>query len=88
MGYHCTLVIHYVDDFLTISPLNSQLCFHNSEPPKETCKDLVVPPAVEELEGPTTSLTFLGLMLNPADIRDYTASRQACCSSIKKSLDG
>ena len=70
MGYHCTLVIHYVDDFLTISPFNSQLCFHNSEPLKEMCKDLEVPPAMEELKGPTTSLMFLGLILDPANIRD------------------
>ena len=48
--------------------LNSPLCVHSLEPLEETCKDIGVPLAMEELEGPTISPTFLKLVLDPANI--------------------
>lgn len=62
----CTFVIHYLDDYLTMGPPGSPVCHHNLELLKETCKDLGVPLAMEKLEGPTTSLTFLGVVLDTA----------------------
>ena len=49
--------LHYLDNFLTMGPL---------QPPsaRETCKDLGIPLATEKLEGPSTTLTFLGVVID------------------------
>ena len=62
----CTFIIHYLDDFLTIDPPGSSACLHNLDLIKETCKNLGVLLAMEKMEGPTTSLTFLGVVLDMA----------------------
>ena len=62
----CTYLIHYLDDFLTMGPPSSPTCQHNLDLLKQTCEDLGVPLAMEKLEGPTTSLTFLGVVLDTA----------------------
>ena len=57
-------LIHYLDDYLTMEPPQSSLCQRNLEIFTRLCKDLGVPLASEKLEGPSTSLSFLGLILD------------------------
>ena len=57
-------LIHYLDDYLTMGPPQSSLCQRNLEIFTRLCKDLGVPLALEKLEGPSTSLSFLGLILD------------------------
>ena len=47
-----------------MGPPQSSLCQGNLEIFTRLCKDLGVPLASEKLEGPTTSLSFLGLILD------------------------
>ena len=56
-------LIHYIDNYLTMGPPQSSLCQRNLEIFTRLCKDLGVPLASEKLEGPTTSLSFLRLIL-------------------------
>ena len=56
--------IHYLDDFLTVGPPTSNTCKTNLEIIKTTCKELGVPLALEKVEGPATSLPFLGILLD------------------------
>ena len=56
-------LIHYLVDYLTMEPPQSSLCQRNLEIFTRLCKDLGVPLASEKLEGPSTSLSFLGLIL-------------------------
>ena len=56
--------IHYLDDFLTMGPPGSSTCQRNLDIFAQLCKDLGVPLAVEKIEGPSTSLTFLGITLD------------------------
>lgn len=57
-------LIHYLDDFLTMGPADSQICLHHLTTIKETCQDLGIPLAFEKLEGPSHCLTFLGIILD------------------------
>ena len=56
--------LHYLDDFITMGPASSLLCQQNLTTIQHTCRDLGIPLAEEKLEGPTTSLTFLGIVLD------------------------
>ena len=59
-----TFVMHYLDDFLLIGPPSSPICQHNLDIFTQTCADLGVPLASEKVEGPSTQLTFLGILLD------------------------
>ena len=67
--------IHYLDDYLTIAPPLSQVCQHNVDIFTSLCKDLGVPLAIDKLEGPATSLSFLGIILD------------TCCKEIRLPAD-
>ena len=56
--------LHYLDDFLTITPPASSACQHNLDIIKQNCQILGVPLAWEKVEGQTTALTFLGIVLD------------------------
>jgi len=57
-------LIHCLDDYLTMGPPLSQVCQHNVDTFTSLCKDLGVPLATEKLNGPTTSLYFLGIIVD------------------------
>ena len=52
-------MIHYLDDFLTVGPPNSDTCQQNRN-------NLGVPLALEKVEGPSTTISFLGILLDTA----------------------
>ena len=57
-------VIHYLDDFLVFGTPGSDECSRFLECMQGTCKELGIPLAVDKVEGPCTSLTFLGIELD------------------------
>ena len=57
-------ILHYLDSFLTMGPSSSTTCQENLNIINEVCSYLGVPLALEKLEGPTQSLTFLGIVLD------------------------
>ena len=57
-------LIHYLDDYLTMGPPASAICQRNLDIFISLCADLGVPLASEKLEGPSTSLSFLGIILD------------------------
>ena len=57
-------VIHYLDDFLTIGPPGSHECSFNLNTIVRVCNALGIPLALEKVAGPTTSLEFLGIVLD------------------------
>jgi len=59
-----TFLIHYLDDFLTVGPPAAPTCQRNLETIVSVCQLLGVPLALEKVEGPSTSLTFLGILLD------------------------
>ena len=61
---HLSDVIHYLDDFLDVSPPVDAIAHHHRPLILEMFAYLGVPVAPEKVEGPATSLTFLGLELD------------------------
>ena len=56
-------VLHYLDDFLLMGAPGSHECSHVLATTFSTCEELGVPLALEKVEGPAASLTFLGIRL-------------------------
>ena len=57
-------VIHYLDDFLDIATTNQAQAQHHHDLILALFRYLHVPVAPEKVEGPSTSLTFLGIELD------------------------
>ena len=53
--------IHYLDDFLFFGAPDTRECEENLALALEACRDLGIPVATHKVEGPATTLTFLGI---------------------------
>ena len=60
--------IHYMDDFLLFGDPSSTECEDALAITLVTCQELGVPLAEDKIEGPATSLSFLGIQLNSASM--------------------
>ena len=80
-----TDVDHYLDDFITIGPPHSAACAQNLQLIKDVSACLGVPLAEDKCEGPSTSITFLGIQV---DTEQGTLSLPADkLSRIQKELE-
>ena len=61
-------VVHYLDDFLLVGSPGTDVCQRALSITLATCEELVVPLAVDKTEGPSTSLSVLGIELNSASM--------------------
>ena len=59
-----SFIMHYLDDYLTIGPPNSPICHQNLQLLIEVCGMLGIPLATHKVEGPSTELEFLGIMID------------------------
>ena len=57
-------LLHYLDDFLMMGKGGSVECSSNLQLLVDLCRELGVPLKWQKLEGPSTSLTFLGIVLD------------------------
>ena len=57
-------LLHYLDDFLVLGPAGSGECQAALQSMLSLCDRLGIPLAHEKIEGPSTSLVFLGIMLD------------------------
>ncbi|KAL5505879.1 hypothetical protein EMCRGX_G007418 [Ephydatia muelleri] len=57
-------LLHYLDDFLLVGPPSEDTCQETMSRMLTVCDQLGIPVASEKLEGPTTALTFLGIVLD------------------------
>ena len=62
--HNVSFLIHYLDDFLTMGPPSSPTCQRNLDTLVQICTYLGVPLALEKVEGPSTALPFLGIVLD------------------------
>ena len=63
-NYGVEHLLHHLDDFFTAGPANSDICDSNLLAMLTLCKTLNAPIKPSKVEGPTTSLTFLGIQLD------------------------
>ena len=63
-NYNVGHLYHYLDDFITLGAPNTEECNHNLLRIQELFSRLNIPIAKEKLEGPSTSIVFLGISLD------------------------
>ena len=81
-----SLILHYLDDFLTMGRANTTECQHNLELMTRLCEFLGVPLKVEKLEGPTEVLIFLGIILDTLKLEIYLRIEESNQGAEKKRL--
>ena len=69
-----SVVDHYLDDFVTMGPPDTDSCRVNLDRILAVCRDLGVPFAIEK-QGPSQCMTFLGIEIEIPSAASY-ASRQ------------
>ena len=57
-------IYHYLDDFITLGPPQSDVCMRNLQLIVKECRELGVPLAPEKQEGPSPVITFLGIQID------------------------
>ena len=62
--YDVSFLLHYLDDFHTLGPPNSQTCQRNLDTCIQQFQDWGIPLHPDKLEGPSTLLTVLGIELD------------------------
>ena len=55
---------HYLDDFATCGVPGSEECNMSLQILKDVCLYLGIPLAMEKVEGPTTRIVFLGIVID------------------------
>ena len=58
------VIYHYLDDFATLGPPNSEECSRNLHTLQSVCKKLGIPLAAEKQAGPSTTIEFLGITID------------------------
>ena len=56
--------MHYLDDYFTVRPANSPVCANNVKTIIQVASNVGIPLAPNKLEGPTTHLTFLNILID------------------------
>ena len=56
--------MHYLDDYFTVGPAHSSVCAHNVKTILHVASQVGIPLAPNKLEGPTTRLVFLGILID------------------------
>ena len=62
--HNVSFLIQYLDDFLTMGPPSSQTCQQNLDTLIRICNYFGVPLALKKIEGPSTAISFLGIILD------------------------
>ena len=63
-NYQVADLIHYLDDYFVAGPPDSPTCAEHLQQLLHVCSRLGIPVAMDKVEGPVTTLTFLGLELD------------------------
>ena len=56
--------IHYLDDYFITGPPDSSACGEAQDKTLSLCRSLGIPVAMDKVEGPSSTLTFLGIELD------------------------
>ena len=63
-NYQVAELVHYLDDFITAAPQNSNMCARNLSIALRVCTELGLPLHPHKCEGPSTVLVVLGIELD------------------------
>ena len=71
-----TSLFHYLNDFLIVGSPGSLECSRHLTTLLALFEQLGVPVAMDKLEGPTTSLTFLGIQIDTISMELYASRKR------------
>ena len=57
-------IFHYLDDFAVVGPPDTESCHQDLMILKQVCTELGVPLAPDKQEGPSTTIVFLGIVID------------------------
>ena len=80
-----SVLLHYLDDYLTMGPPNTQICHQNLRLLTEVCAMLGIPLALEKVEGSSTILEFLGILLDTTRMEARLPPEKTCQNSSNNS---
>jgi len=63
-SHHIQELMHNLDYYFTVGPASSPICARNVQTITRLASRLGIPLAPDKLEGPTTCLVFLGILIN------------------------
>ena len=63
-NYAISALMHYLNDYFTVGPPSSPLCGSQVDTMVKTADRLGIPLAPDKLEGPTSRLVFLGILID------------------------
>ena len=81
-------MIHILDDFLFLVPLNSTICGRSFNQFISMCEMLGVPIKDEKTAGPSTSMTFLGIELDIVEMEARLHVPQEKVEKIRSAVHG
>ena len=73
-----SFVIHYLDDFLTVGSPMIEQCKKNLELICAVCEELGIPLKLSKVEGPSTEIIFLGIVLNTVSLEMHLPVEKIC----------
>ena len=77
-NYGVHWLLHYLDDFFTVGPPGTDICHKNMQHMLSLCSRVNAAVKPEKVEGPTTLLTFLGVLLDTVTMQaSITQERKA-----------
>ena len=62
--YFVSHLLHYLDDFFAAGAPDTSECQNNLEAMLSVCQKINAPVKLTKVEGPSTSITFLGIVIN------------------------
>ena len=62
--YSVSHLLHYLDDFFTAGAPDTSECQNNLEAMLSVCQKINAPVKLTKVEGPSTSITFFGIVIN------------------------
>ena len=71
-NYRFLDLMHYVDDYFTVGPAHSSVCAHNVKTILHVASQVGIPLAHNKLEGPTTRLVFLGILIDTNSMENFS----------------
>ena len=77
-SYGVQYLLHYLDDFFTAGPADSLQCAENLQSMFTLCRDINAPIKMSKVEGPTTSLIFLGIHLDSKTMEASISDERKC----------
>ena len=76
-NYGVCHILHYLDDFLTAGAPESSICNHNLSSMLTLCERIQAPIKSSKIEGPSSSITFLGIHLDTAAMEAIASHKNA-----------